>query len=133
MSTTYSLTLTEALALECRLITLNNYHADVRIGAYESERHAPQPMTFTLEVWIPLAASTAETLDGVYDYTTLAHAVDRAVASGHTDLQETFADRILDDIFSDTRVRAARITTRKPCAYEGADSVDVQTFRIAKN
>lgn len=122
----------ENLALTCRRIVLEDLRLDMHIGAYASEHGRTQPVRVSLEVWIPLGASTprGDNLEEVYDYTALCAIVEDTAARGHIRLQETFANLVLDRVMADPRVRAARIRTAKEEACAGARAVAVETFRF---
>ena len=61
-----------SLALSCRRLFLRNHVVDVRIGAHDFEKHAPQRIVFNVELFVPLNGTTptrddlAEVVD--YDY-----------------------------------------------------------------
>ncbi len=122
----------EVLSLTCRKLTFNDYHTTIRIGAYEHEKKAAQPVTVTTEVWVKYTFGEQKRLDQVYDYTIIAQTIERVAAAGHIDLQEDLVDQVITALMADERVRAVRVRTAKPLACEAAESVSVETFR-AKN
>ena len=42
----------DILSLNCRKIILNDYRTRIRIGAYDLERSAAQPVAVTVEIWV---------------------------------------------------------------------------------
>ena len=124
----------ETLSLTCRCIRLEDLRVDMQIGAYEAEHGRPQPVLVTLEVWVPLPQDGCrDSLQAVYDYSVLEKIVRQTAAQGHIELQETFGDRILEQVLADARVAAARVKTAKLQACCGARAVSVETFRCRKN
>lgn len=121
----------ETLSLTCRRILLEDLLVQMQIGAYAEEHGRTQPVLVTVEVWLPFAHSTAceDNLAEVYDYSMLPQIVENIATNGHVELQETLGDRILERLFADERVAAARVRTAKLNACVGAKAVAVETFR----
>ena len=120
----------DTLALNCRKITLNDYRLQMRIGAYDHERLGTQPVSVTAEIWVKFSFGQERHLSEVYDYAAIARTIEQTAASGHIDLQEDLADRIIIALLQDPRVAAVRVRTAKPMACEAAESVAVETFRL---
>lgn len=119
----------QTLSLTCRKITLNDYRTRIRIGAYDHERRAAQPVSVTVELWITYRFGEQKRLDEVYDYTLITHTIEEVAAAGHIDLQEDLVDQVITALMADDRVRAVRVRTAKPQACDAAESVSVETFR----
>ena len=123
----------QTLSLTCRKITLNDYRTRIRIGAYDHERRAAQPVSVTVELWVTYINGTVYrtgSLDEVYDYTLITHTIEEVAAAGHIDLQEDLVDQVITALMADDRVRAVRVRTAKPQACDAAESVSVETFRV---
>ncbi len=119
----------DILSLSCRKIILNDYRTRIRIGAYDHERRAAQPVAVTVELWVSYAFGAQKRLNDVYDYTRIVETIETVAARGHIDLQEDLVDQVITALFSDARVRAVRVRTAKPQACDAAESVSVETFR----
>lgn len=119
----------QTLSLTCRKITLNDYRTRIRIGAYDYERRAAQPVSVTVELWVTYRFGEQKKLHQVYDYTIITDTIERVAAAGHIDLQEDLVDQVIGALLADERVRAVRVRTAKPQACDAAESVSVETFR----
>ena len=119
----------QTLSLTCRKITLNDYRTRIRIGAYDHERRAAQPVSVTVELWVTYRFGEQKRLDEVYDYTLITHTIEEVAAAGHIDLQEDLVDQVITALMADDRVRAVRVRTAKPQACDAAESLSVETFR----
>ena len=107
----------ESLRFSCRRIFLKNLRLACRIGAYETERRAPQSVVFN--------AAREEVLN--YD---LAVEIFREESSrGHIDLQETLVDRIAERLSNLPGVELIRICSEKTEAYDDADAIGVEVWR----
>lgn len=120
----------ESLTLNCRKLSIIDYQVDVHVGIYAQEKGHSQPVLFTVDVWV----ERSDTIKNYWDYTTIVKAINHLVASGrHIGLQEEIHDALLDTLFSDCRVKAARILTKKTKAVTYAAAAAVETFRINPN
>jgi len=70
------------LALHCRRLFLRKHTVDVRIGAHDFEKHAPQRIVFNVELFVPYSASTPtqDDLAEVVDYDFIRAVIARRVA-----------------------------------------------------
>ena len=125
--------LQDLLLTHCRRIRLEDYSAQARIGALESEKHHTQEVIFTIDVWVEDTSLDADELDCVYDYRAIVQAIEDTLLLGHIALQETLANHIAQAILSDSRVVATRIRTRKTCAIAKAKSIGIEIFRQRKS
>lgn len=114
------------------LITVKNFKADARIGAYEHEKSAPQPMRFTVSVYAKRSKS-GDDLSGVYNYDLISQAIRSAIEAGHTALQETVVERIGNAILKDAKVLAVHVRSEKLQACPEAESVSVERFFAKEN
>lgn len=117
---------------DCRRIFLRNYTLSARIGAYGHEKQAAQRLIVNVDAYIPLSASTPsnDRLAEVVDYSFILEAVNSLLSRGHINLQETFCDTLAARLLSHPAVRAVRVATEKPEAYENAESIGVEVFHI---
>lgn len=121
----------DELRLTCRRLTLNRYHKEAAIGALTKEHGRTQPVILTIDVWVGNTLKN-DRLNAVYDYRLLPAAADTVIAAGHIELQETLVERIAQTLLADDRVRAVRVYSVKPEAYENCDGIGVEIFRLAR-
>ena len=107
------------LALNCRRLFLRNHIVDVRIGAHEHEKLAPQRIVFNVELFVPYSISTPQhdDLSEVLDYDFIRQVVARRVAQGHIVLQETLCDDLMRELIAHPQVQAVRLSSCKPDVY----------------
>src|SRR5437868_833815 len=98
------------------------------IGAHAFEKQRPQRVMISVDLYVPLSASTPsqDDLSEVVDYDFIRHAIRDRVASGHVHLQETLCDDLLRLLLSNPRVRAAMVRTEKPDVYDDSESIGVE-------
>ena len=117
---------------DCRRIFLSNWEMPVSIGVYDHEKKEPQRLVVNVDVFVPLHASNSENdeLHEVFDYEFIIESLDKVAAQGHIHLQETFCDQVADILLLHPAVRAVRVSTEKPDAYDNAQSIGVEVFHI---
>lgn len=118
---------------DCRRLFLRDFDIAMMIGAYDSERAAPQRVVFNVDVFVPLVASTSgrDDLAEVVDYNLMRDAIRAIAARGHIDLQETLCDAVASALLAHPQVRAVRVSTQKPDAYPDCAGVGVEVFRFS--
>lgn len=119
------------LALTCRRLFLRNHTVNVRIGAHDFEKHAPQHIVFNVELFVPYSASTPtqDDLAEVVDYDFIREVIARRVAQGHIVLQETLCDDLMRELIAHPQVQAVRLSTCKPDVYPDCEGVGVEIFQ----
>jgi len=120
------------LALHCRRLFLRKHTVDVRIGAHDFEKHAPQRIVFNVELFVPYSASTPtqDDLAEVVDYDFIRAVIARRVAQGHIVLQETLCDDLMRELIAHPQVQAVRLSSCKPDVYPDCEGVGVEIFQI---
>ena len=120
------------LALNYRRLFLRNHTVDVRIGAHDFEKHAPQRIVFNVELFVPYSASTPtqDDLAEVVDYDFIREVIARRVAQGHIVLQETLCDDLMRELIAHPQVQAVRLSSCKPDVYPDCEAVGVEIFQI---
>ena len=120
------------LALTCRRLFLRNHTVDVRIGAHDFEKHAPQRIVFNVELFVPYSASTPtqDDLAEVVDYDFIREVIAQRVAQGHIVLQETLCDDLMRELIAHPQVQAVRLSSCKPDVYPDCEAVGVEIFQI---
>ena len=100
------------------------------IGVYEHEYGARQPLIIDVE--LDVAASHCERLGDTVNYETIGQFARAIADAGHIDLVETFAERLTQACFADTRVTRARVRVEKPLAlapHAAAAGVEITAVR----
>jgi dihydroneopterin aldolase len=117
---------------DCRRLFVRGLELNMRIGAHDAERHAPQRVRIDVDVWVPLAQSTPrhDRLDEVVDYGFIRDAALALVARGHVDLQETLCDNLARALLGQRQVRAVRVATDKPDVYPDCATVGVEVIHF---
>ncbi len=124
-----------SLALQCRRLFLRNHVVDVRIGAHDFEKTAPQRLIFNVDLYVPLHTSTPtqDDLAEVVDYDYVRAVIARRVAQGHIVLQETLCDDLMRELIAHPGVCAVRLSSCKPDVYPDCEGVGVEIIRIKKD
>ena len=100
------------------------------IGVYDHEHGRQQPLVIDVE--LDIAASHCEQLGDTVNYETILQAAQGIAAEGHIDLVETFAERLAQACFDDSRVTRARVRVEKPLAlapHAAAAGVEITAVR----
>ncbi|MBO9706738.1 MAG: dihydroneopterin aldolase [Caulobacter sp.] len=103
---------------------------DAWIGVYDHEHGRQQPLVIDVE--LDVAASHCEQLGDTVNYETVLQAAQAIAAEGHIDLVETFAERLAQASFADSRVTRARVRVEKPLAlapHAAAAGVEITAVR----
>lgn len=95
-------------------IIIRDLETSVRVGIYESEKMAPQPIHLDVDLWsskkMPL-----NSLDDFIDYDPIRNLVCNIWPSRpHTELLETLAQEVVEFSFTDERISAVRVRITKP-------------------
>ena len=100
------------------------------IGVYDHEHAARQPLIIDVE--LDIAASHCERIGDTVNYETIGQFARAIADAGHIDLVETFAERLTQACFADTRVTRARVRVEKPLAlapHAAAAGVEITAVR----
>lgn len=116
---------------EC--VTLRDVALEVRLGLYDAERLAPQPVLVDVELYrrreLPAAGEERRfedclDYDRVYRYLT-----DEWPRRPHVELLERLAEDLVAFCLADERVEACRVAIRKPGIYAGRGTPGVELYR----
>ena len=123
------------LLTQCRRLFLRQLSHQVRIGAHDFERDAPQRLLLDIDLYVPLVHSTPQRdrLSEVVDYDFVRERVAARVQAGHIDLQETLCDALVNDLLAHPQVVAVRVATCKPDVYPDCAGVGVERFQEKAN
>lgn len=117
---------------DCRRIFLHEFSIDVSIGFHDFEREAPQRVIIDVDLFVPMAVSTAlnDEVAEVFDYDFIRRSVTELARSRHFNLQETLLDGIVELCLAQGSVRAVCARTQKPDVYPDCRSVGIEVFRF---
>ncbi|MFO1197931.1 MAG: dihydroneopterin aldolase [Burkholderiaceae bacterium] len=117
---------------DCRRIFLHDFALEVSIGFHDFEREARQRVLINVDVYVPLAESTArrDHVSEVVDYDFIRHRITAWAGSRHFNLQETLLDGIVEICFAQPQVRAVHANTQKPDVYPDCRTVGIEVFRF---
>jgi dihydroneopterin aldolase len=102
-------------------ILIRDLETSVRVGIYESEKNAPQPIRLDVDLWsakkMPL-----NTPDDFIDYDPIRNLVcDVWPHRPHVELLETLAQELIDFALKDDRIDAVRVRITKPLLKVGIE------------
>lgn len=108
-------------------LVINALKLDARIGVYESEQLAPQPIVLWVEA--TLAEPTFSATDAHEDvvcYGVLVQHITQIVNQGHTNLVETLIQKIADRLFENKQIQQLKIRIEKTTAISNANGVGIE-------
>jgi dihydroneopterin aldolase len=115
-----------------RRFFLEGLTCQASIGIYEAERQAKQTVLIDAELW--LRDGTEPRDDSVHstiDYDVIRDTIRRLVDATHYDLQETLARQIFDALSALPQVRAVRVRTAKPDAYDDCRQIAYELSNLS--
>lgn len=119
----------------CRRIFIRDLRLDMEIGAYSHEKNKSQYVAVNVEFWVPLAWNTplADDIDEIVNHDFVRDGIQKIVARGHINLQETLCDAIVDLVLSHPKVIATRVSTEKREVYPDCVCAGVEVLRFKDN
>ncbi len=112
-------------------VSLRDVALEVRLGAFATERDAPQPVLVDVELYRhhgPFA--DGRHLEDCLNYDRVfRHLVEEWPRRPHTDLLERLAEDLVAYCLEDERVEACRVVVRKPAIYAGRAVPAVEVYR----
>lgn len=113
-----------------RHVFLRDLVLPASIGVYPHEHAAPQRVRVNVDLGVEETGGVgADDLGRVVDYEKVANNVRAIVASGHTRLVETLAERIAESCMADARIQIARVRVEKLDIFPDAVSAGVEIER----
>jgi dihydroneopterin aldolase len=103
----------------------------VFIGAYASERAAPQDVRFSVSAWVVRTGRAAEDMRDVFSYDLITDGIRMLTGSGHIGLVETLAERIAAMVLAHPRVMRVMVRVQKLNTGSGAVGVEIERSRSA--
>jgi len=116
----------------CRRIFLRDWTVEANIGVYSAERRGTQRLVLNLDVYVALSASTPRNDDvrEVVDYDFIRAVVEKRIARGHINLQETLVDDIATELLRWPGVEAVRVSSEKAEIYTSVAGIGVEVLRF---
>ncbi len=115
-----------------RFFFLEGLACEASIGIYEAERKTRQTVLIDAELML---SNNTEPLDGrldsTIDYDIIRDTIHQLVNDTHYDLQETLARRIFDALSALPEVRAVRVRTAKPDAYDDCSKIAYELSNLS--
>lgn len=96
-----------------------------RIGIYDFEQRIPQRVRINVELLVERRRSGGDEFCDVLNYETIVNGIRALTESGHINLVETLAERILDLGLASPLALAARVAVDKLDIYPEAEGVGV--------
>jgi FolB domain-containing protein len=101
------------------------------IGAYASERAAPQNVRFAVTASVMRTGRTAEDMRDVFSYDLITDGIRLLIGSGHIPLVETLAERIAAMVLGHPRVTKVVVRVAKLETGSGTAGVEIERTRSA--
>ena len=117
-----------------RVIVFEDLALSVRLGADDSERHAPQRVLVSAELLVvPALPLGADDLAEVVDYDAIHRDIAALAEAPHVDLQETLAERVAELCLKPRDVAAVEVYLRKVDVYPDCRSVGIRVLRTRRS
>lgn len=108
-------------------LLINSLELDARIGVYDHEQLAPQPIIIWAEATLSApAVSETDSHSDVVCYGKLVQQITKVVEQGHVNLVETLIQKIADRIFENRFVKSLKIRVEKTEAISNAKGVGIE-------
>lgn len=116
---------------ETRRILLRRHEIEARIGIHDFERAGPQRLWVSVELWlVPGKAPDADDIAQVLDYDFLHREIKSLAAARHYNLQEVFAEAVMDICLARPEVAGALVRTEKPDVYPDTEAIGFEITRF---
>lgn len=115
---------------QLRKVIIKNYIAQAQIGVYEHEKNKVQKVRFNVDLYVRKAPGIPREFSEVYNYDLVPQAIEKTIARGHFDLQETLIGEIARELLKDQEVAALRIRSEKLEVYPNAESAGIEEFFV---
>lgn len=115
---------------QLRKVIIKNYIAQAQIGVYEHEKNKVQKVRFNVDLYVRKAPGIPLEFSEVYNYDLVPQVIEKTIARGHFDLQETLIGEIARELLKDQEVAALRIRSEKLEVYPNAESAGIEEFFV---
>ena len=117
-------------AVALRHLLIRDLVVPCAIGVHEHERHGTQRVRINVRVQVSEDERPIEdSIANVVSYETIVDGIRAITQSGHINLVETLADRIVELCFANRRVRGVWVRVEKLDLYPDATGVGVEVER----
>jgi (5-formylfuran-3-yl)methyl phosphate synthase len=113
------------------LVLVNDFVLPVFIGAYASERVAPQEVRFAVTASVMRTGRAAEDMRDVFSYDLITDGIRMLVGAGHVALVETLAEQIAATVLGHPRVTKVVVRVQKLQTGSGVVGVEIERTRTA--
>jgi 7,8-dihydroneopterin aldolase/epimerase/oxygenase len=116
----------------CRRIYLRDALFKANIGVYDREHAGAQRLIVNVDLFVALSVSTPrhDRVEEVVDYDFVRETIQRRIARGHVNLQETLVDDLAAALLEHPGVVAVRVCTEKPDVYDDVAGVGIEVLRF---
>jgi dihydroneopterin aldolase len=114
------------------LVLVEDFVLPVFIGAYASERGAPQDVRFAVTASVMRTGRAAEDMRDVFSYDLITDGIRMLVGSGHVPLVETLAEQIAAVVLGHKRVTKVMVRVQKLQTGSGVVGVEIERTRGAE-
>lgn len=114
-----------------RRVFIRELEVLLRVGVHAHEKTGPQPVVVSVDMTVreTPGAGLPDKIDTVVCYERVVRRIEALAGSGHVNLIETLAERIVAVAFEDERVLGVRVCVAKPNAFANAHSVGIEIER----
>jgi len=113
------------------LVLVEDFVLPVLIGAYASERQAPQDVRFAVIASVMRTGRAAEDMRDVFSYDLITDGIRMLVGVGHVALVETLAEQIAAMVLGHPRVTKVMVRVQKLQTGSGVVGVEIERTRTA--
>jgi dihydroneopterin aldolase len=106
-------------------VFVRDFVVSALIGAYDSERRAPQRVLFNVDASVRRHAAHADDMRAIFSYDIILDAIRLVVGRGHVEFVETLAEDVAAIVLQHARVRSVRVNVRKLDVIDGAVGVEI--------
>ncbi len=119
-----------ALLLSHRRLFIRRLEIMAEIGVHDFEKVKPQRLWIDVDLYVPYATTTphSDNIQEVVDYDFIRIEVEKCLAMGPIELQETLCDELAHTLLKHPGVHAVRLSTCKPDVYPDSEAVGVEVF-----
>lgn len=112
-------------------IFISDMHVDMKVGIYEHEKAASQPVLINLQAEVELPGDwRSDSYDDVVCYEAISKGIQRIADSGHINLLETFAEQIASFCLENKRIAGVTVRVEKTKVFDFARSAGIEIRRV---
>jgi dihydroneopterin aldolase len=112
-------------------IVLRRLRVHASIGILPHETRLRQPLLCDADVWVEQDRPVHDRISEVLDYRQVRQTLIGKLTTGHTNLLETLGEAAVAELCHLPHVTAVRLRIEKPNAFDDAEAVGVEIFRLS--